>query len=167
MLPNARDLQIRRLEVVCEGRATLVLAALLLHKSRTGAFPDSLDSLRLKPEGLPLDPFAEGPFGYIRKGPGCLIYSYGPDGNDDKGVRNVAGAGHWPEPADGDLVYVLGLEPVPSASDSACPVALKPEPAEEGSSRWLWYLGLLALAAILVGVSVAVRARLKRSSCAP
>ena len=149
-LPRVGALRIMRLKAVCEGRATLLLAALLLHEITAGAFPDGLDALvPLDLKELPLDPFTEKPFIYLKNGPGCLVYSYGPDGDDDKAARDVSAARHWPEPADGDFVYHL---------------ALQAEPAAQGTSRWPMYVGLPSLAAILVGLTVAIRARIRRSS---
>jgi hypothetical protein len=57
-----------------------------LHKSRTGAYPESLEALVpgiLKE--VPVDPFTGKPFVYRREGKGIIVYSLGSNEKDDGG----------------------------------------------------------------------------------
>jgi hypothetical protein len=65
---------------------TDVALALAAYRSRHGYFPALLS--QLTPEYLtriPSDPFGVDPIRYVSRGPGYLLYSVGPNGNDDNG----------------------------------------------------------------------------------
>ena len=71
----------------------LVAVELEEHRRSTGAYPESLDELRLKHlEELPLDPFSGKSFHYEKRPGGYLLYSVGPNGKDDAGTPRTPGA---------------------------------------------------------------------------
>jgi hypothetical protein len=82
--------QARLKEVTCETQDGLLLVTLALHAFHLehGHYPASLTELApgyLK--RLPDDPFAvQGTFKYLVKGGSYVLYSVGPDGNDDGGT---------------------------------------------------------------------------------
>jgi len=78
-LHRVKDLHTR---MVVEVRITRAGLALLRYKQEHDAWPESLDALGL--EGLD-DPFVEGPLRYRPETDGFLLYSLGPDQNDDGG----------------------------------------------------------------------------------
>ena len=55
-------------------------------KAETGSYPNSLEELSDKIEGdYPIDRFSNEDFLYRRNGDGFIVYSVGPNGNDDNG----------------------------------------------------------------------------------
>lgn len=67
------------------GRITLAIAA---YKDIHGEYPESLDQLKSSLGWeLPKDPYSGQDFGYRREGTGYILYSTGPDGEDDGGVQ--------------------------------------------------------------------------------
>ncbi len=76
-------------------RCTVVGLALERYRDETGHWPAGLDDLApgMLPE-VPLDPFDGWPLRYKRLPDGVLVYSIGPDGQDDGGAlnRKVPGA---------------------------------------------------------------------------
>jgi hypothetical protein len=87
-----------------QAHLTLAAAALHLYRLQQGHYPEGWDALL--PDYLdqaPEDPFRAAPLIYRRANGGYLLYSGGPDGDDDGGV-----ALPWQNleaPADGDLVW--------------------------------------------------------------
>ena len=84
---------------------------LATYRTHFGRYPDALDELRKALEWeVPEDPFSGGDFIYRRAGNGCLLYSLGPDLDDDGGtdlrVTRVARVGKPPRSGiDGDIVW--------------------------------------------------------------
>jgi len=75
------------------------VAAIRLHKQRTGRYPDSLESLRLG--DLAIDPFTGAPFVYkVDPQRGFMLYSAGENRVDDGGVQRDG----WG--AQGDLIIL-------------------------------------------------------------
>ena len=63
------------------------VAAIRLHKQRTGRYPDSLETLQLGE--LAIDPFTGAPFVYrVDPQRGFLLYSKGKNRVDDGGVQS-------------------------------------------------------------------------------
>ncbi len=84
-------------------RANIIKTALRLHLLENGEYPETLDELvPIVPENILTDPFSEKRFIYRRTGTGYLLYSVGPDMDDDGGKR-IEGA-RSPE-SDGDIVF--------------------------------------------------------------
>jgi len=80
-------------------RGTLLAIALRLYRIEHGEYPETLDSL--VPgylDALPLDPFTERAFIYMKARDDFRLYSCGRDGDDDGGVP------HW---YSGDLIIYL------------------------------------------------------------
>jgi hypothetical protein len=69
-------------------RAAQVALAVAGHRAEHGSYPDSL--LELEAEGweLPTDPFGGGPFHYRQEGDGFVVWSIGPDMEDDNAARD-------------------------------------------------------------------------------
>jgi len=69
--------------------ALLAAAALAVHRAETGEFPKKLAELTPKLlEQVPADPFTGEPLIYRRTEDGYVLYSVGPDLEDDGGVEN-------------------------------------------------------------------------------
>lgn len=84
------ELAIRRDRVITIRNAMQVALALKAYHATRGAYPDSLNALRRYPGWtLPTDPFSGKGFVYKRTGAGFVLYSWGPDLDDDGG-REVA-----------------------------------------------------------------------------
>jgi len=92
---------------VGDARRLLAVATIALraYEQRTGKFPPDLKALqaaKLLPS-LPADPFHDGQLAYRSTAEGYLLYSFGPDGDDDGGkaleYKDAKGAN-----ADGDLL---------------------------------------------------------------
>lgn len=62
--------------------------ALERHRLETGAYPASLDELRL-PGGVPADPFTGRPLMYKPSATGVVVYGAGENGEDDGGRRRT------------------------------------------------------------------------------
>ncbi len=65
--------------------ALQIALALKQYKGRCGSYPDSLAALRAAGYDIPRDRFTGKEFVYRREGAGFLIYSLGPDMDDDNG----------------------------------------------------------------------------------
>jgi hypothetical protein len=66
-------------------RLIQVAAALAIHRSESGDYPNSLSDLSEELRGaLPVDPFSEKPFHYERRGDGYVLWSVGQNLADDK-----------------------------------------------------------------------------------
>lgn len=65
--------------------------ALEISRARSGAYPERLSDVRGIGDAA-RDPFSGGELLYRREGDGCRVWSVGPDGKDDGGVRRVGGA---------------------------------------------------------------------------
>jgi hypothetical protein len=64
--------------------------ALREHEARTGRAPQTLQELvPATLPSLPVEPFSGKPFVFARQEAGWIVYSVGPDGVDDGGVRNL------------------------------------------------------------------------------
>lgn len=80
------------------GEMTLTATALAVHRAETGKFPEKLAELTPKLlEEVPTDPFTGKPLIYRRTAEGYVLYSVGPDLEDDDGTEGE-------HPDEGDLV---------------------------------------------------------------
>lgn len=88
-----------------ERDATLAAISCELYRRATGAWPATLEALvpRYLPS-VPIDIYDGGPLGYRRTEAGPLIYSVGPDREDDGG-RSAEDATLWSQ-ATSDVVYM-------------------------------------------------------------
>jgi hypothetical protein len=101
------------------------VAAIRLHRQRTGRYPDSLAALRLGE--LAIDPFTGAPFVYkVDPQRGFLLYSKGKNRVDDGGVQRDG----WGE--QGDLVIL------PDWGAQGNPVILPQFDAPKGEVRAKW-----------------------------
>jgi len=66
-------------------RAAQISLALKVYKAEHGAYPDSLAELEKAGWKLPTDPFTQKPYYYRRDGAGFVVWSAGPDMDDDDG----------------------------------------------------------------------------------
>ncbi|MCE5217453.1 hypothetical protein LLH03_10565 [bacterium] len=75
----------RRFE--CQANLNLLCGGLGLglYKQKTGRYPQSLDALAQINWPVPQDPFTDAPMKYKLQGDRYLLYSVGPDGDDDGG----------------------------------------------------------------------------------
>ena len=81
--------------------------ALVVYRDANGGYPESLDALVPKRlDAAPIDPFSDKPVVYRREGEGYVLYSVGPDFNDDGGVD--AGKLFADDPH--DLVLRVGVD---------------------------------------------------------
>jgi hypothetical protein len=102
-----------RKETRCQVRLQLLRLQLALseYRRRKGEFPQPLEQLvpALLP-AVPVDPFAEKPFVYQRRGDGYLLYSLGPDQDDDHGTPIILPKPHnWVgSRSQGDMVAGTG-----------------------------------------------------------
>ncbi len=84
--------------ITAKNRTIDIVIALAAYRLENGAYPEQLD--QLKPaflSGIPTDPFAEGPLRYRRLQTGCLVYSVGPNGEDECGEFDDS---VWPDKDD-------------------------------------------------------------------
>jgi len=77
-------------------RAAQIGLALVIYKSERGSYPDSLAALENAGSKLPADPFTGKPFRYVRSGDGFVVYSLGPDMQDQGGRPISLYAPHVP-----------------------------------------------------------------------
>jgi hypothetical protein len=86
-----------------EMAALLRLAVTLrLWRCQKGTYPETLDEIHSSSSCPIIDSFSERPYRYRREGDGCVLYSVGPDLDDD------GGAGGFPGDRDGgDIVIHL------------------------------------------------------------
>jgi len=80
--PAISRVKVMHNEMIAEVRVTQVGLALLQHKQRQDAFPDTLEAL--KPQNIN-DPFSEQPIRYKAQGQGFILYSIGRDKKDNNG----------------------------------------------------------------------------------
>ena len=101
-LPYLGSLWVLKQRTVTDFRLTLLSILLNEYWAEHGRFPDDLALVSKNRGNLHIDPFADGlPLRYLRRADGCVIYSVGPDGDDDRG-EVVYGAKRTL--ADGDIV---------------------------------------------------------------
>jgi hypothetical protein len=101
------------------------VAAIRLHRRRTGRYPDSLETLQLGE--LAIDPFTGAPFVYrVDPQRGFMLYSVGTNRVDDGGVQRDG----WG--AQGDLVIL------PDWGAQGNPVILPQFDAPKGEVRAKW-----------------------------
>ena len=102
LLPALGRAQLAYINAVCKHSALQLNGALRRHRLSHGLYPADLDNLvpDILPK-LPPDPFSGEPFKYRREMGGAMLYSVGPDLDDDGGKE----AKHYGE--DGDIVYQL------------------------------------------------------------
>lgn len=80
---NKRDSAVARLGL-CQWAL-----ALSLYRQREGRYPVSLSEIEESTRwSLPLDPFTGKPFLYHHDGDGYTLYGVGPNGRDDRGIRD-------------------------------------------------------------------------------
>ena len=110
LLPSLR----RAFEEEVKARASLRVARAALaveqYRMRNGDWPGTLDAL--VPDlldAVPQDPFGAGPLGYKRDATGIVVFSVGPDGQEER-VRSTEGARTVPPTVGPDLSFHL-LEP--------------------------------------------------------
>lgn len=72
--------------------SVVVVAAIMRYRVEQGVFPDELNTLLHAKylESLPTDPFTGLPFFYRNMGQDFMLYSAGPDSDDDGGIRGGA-----------------------------------------------------------------------------
>jgi hypothetical protein len=108
LFPMVSRLRVRGASDVVSLRAVAVMAALQLYRLDNDRLPATLDALRpTYLAELPLDPFSGQPFRYLREPDGrFVIYSIGPDGDDDRAEVEW----EWGEdqPSDGDIIFREG-----------------------------------------------------------
>lgn len=163
-LPPAAGLEMRRLSTVSEGRATLLAAALLRHRASAGGLPATIAALN--PTCLariPLDPFTEASFKYRRQREGFIIYSCGPDLDDDGAETRATQPGSWAEPADGDLVYEIQCAGLDNRAETRQEEDVQTEPPEEDGSWPPLAAGALIIGLAAIGGTIVLVARARRS----
>jgi hypothetical protein len=69
-------------------RAAAIALSLKAYYADHGAYPDSLGALEEAGWTLPADPFGGGPYHYRREGDGFVVWSIGPDVDDDNAARD-------------------------------------------------------------------------------
>ena len=102
LLPTVDTVQVVYARGICDHAGLRMNVALRLYRADHAAYPDTLDALA--PDylaALPTDPFSGQPFHYRREADGWILYSVGPDQDDDGGREADRGRGQ----EDGDLVY--------------------------------------------------------------
>jgi hypothetical protein len=88
--------------------ATLAIVALQRHRQERGAYPGALDQLKQGGflDTLPTDPYSNGLLVYRAAGDNFVLYSLGPDFDDDGGISGVDSEGRIRMWADsGDTVF--------------------------------------------------------------
>ena len=91
-----------------EARATVTMTALIRYKQDKGLYPQDLNELVTSGylRGLPVDPFSKKPFVYRREGESFILYSCGPNYEDDNGKEGRDRKGKfqlWSE--NGDAIF--------------------------------------------------------------
>ena len=86
--------------------------AVAAHRAEHGSYPDSLADLEAEGWDLPADSFGGGPFHYRREGDGFVVWSIGPDMEDDNAARDwetffeqTWSEGREQDPHDYDVVF--------------------------------------------------------------
>jgi len=70
-------------------RAAAIALALKAYRTDHGSYPDSLSALEADGWTLPTDAFGGGPYRYRREGDGFVVWSIGPDMEDDNAARDL------------------------------------------------------------------------------
>jgi hypothetical protein len=94
IMPALERVQVKTTEHECLLDAARVGLAMESHRLSTGAYPATLDELRL-PGGVPADPFTGRPLSYRRTDSGVLVYGFGQDGEDNEGLHRSGGDGPY------------------------------------------------------------------------
>jgi hypothetical protein len=82
LVPAIGHVNERYWEIIAQMRITRAGIALLQEKKAQGAFPQTLEGVKLKNLD---DPFSKEPLHYIPQGQGFILYSVGPDQKDNGG----------------------------------------------------------------------------------
>jgi hypothetical protein len=82
LLPSASRSLVLRARLIAQQRGTRTVLELFAYQDRTGALPDSLETLA---GDFTIDPFSGRPFVYRRTDDGFTLYSVGVDRQDDGG----------------------------------------------------------------------------------
>jgi len=101
LVPAFERAEVRYIQNAADFSALRLGVALRLYRADHAAYPDTLDALA--PDYLavlPPDPFSGQGFHYRREADGWVLWSVGPDQDDDAGREGEARRGE-----DGDLVY--------------------------------------------------------------
>ena len=88
VLPALGRVRVKAAEHECLLDVARTGLALERHRLETGAYPASLDELRL-PGGVPADPFTGRPLMYKPSATGVVVYGAGENGEDDGGRRRT------------------------------------------------------------------------------
>ncbi|KPJ62663.1 MAG: hypothetical protein AMS15_03160 [Planctomycetes bacterium DG_23] len=108
-LPGMDRVATRVAEGDARSRLITTLFALRLFWMEKGHFPQSLEELAPQYlENVPLDPFDLNPLRYKKLQGKWIIYSIGPDGKDDGGIRN-----YLYQQAEEGTDLILEVEPIP------------------------------------------------------
>lgn len=94
----------RELNLTVSVRCAVVAIVCERHRLRTGTWPKTLDEL---PQPLPSDPFTGQPLKYKLEDGGAVIYSVGPDGEDNGGA-----IAHADKPQPGSDIGFRLVDPV-------------------------------------------------------
>lgn len=111
-----------------ERRATRLLVELFVYQAKKGKWPKTLDALPKRvPKLIKQDVFRDEPFVYILLEDGPVLYSVGPDGEDDGGEHDSRwGQGadfvFWPVPGSEEVLAASRLYRVPDAKLTAISV---------------------------------------------
>ena len=93
--------RLRMWEVRAKAMVTRVGFALSACREETGSYPDALGVLAPDfIDQIPLDPYSDEPLLYRRENEGFVVYSVGPDGEDDGGVYEPKQEEFWLEKDD-------------------------------------------------------------------
>jgi hypothetical protein len=89
-MPRHSGLHIEMLAVVEKLRLLKVAVLIRLHRIRTGDYPSSLEELEVADKEVLVDSFSGSNFKYLSEGNNILIYSVGPDQQDNLGASGEA-----------------------------------------------------------------------------
>jgi hypothetical protein len=92
LAPALERIRVLHKEALADLRLTRLGLGLLQHRQVQGTFPETLEPLLLKTAA---DPFTGEPMRYQRQPSGFLLYSLGPDGQDDGGAEKAKGRDDW------------------------------------------------------------------------
>ncbi len=88
-------------------QATLAIIAILRYKQDTGGYPEDLEQLTADAylKELPMDPYSDKLLVYKKTGESFVLYSLGPDFDDDGGVENPKDSQVRKQEGPGDEVF--------------------------------------------------------------
>lgn len=86
VLSSCSNAAAREVSLWSTAAATKIIIALQLYKLNYNAYPDSLDALSEFLNPVPVDPFTEEAFMYAKSGRGYVLYSIGPELEDNGGA---------------------------------------------------------------------------------